>query len=61
MTAENQVTRWLLKIVPDAEPNADGEWIDADVPVQFEEDVYSFIPRKGWHVVQKAAPKYPRD
>lgn len=61
--ADNDTRRWMLKIVPDAEPNADGEWIDADVPCQFDDDrkIYDFVPRPGHHVVQRAAPKWPRD
>ena len=61
--AGNQTRRWLLKIVPDAEPNADGEWIDADVPIQFDDNraIYDFVPREGWHVVQRRRPEYPRD
>lgn len=61
--AENTTTRWMLKIVPDDQPNAEGVWIDADVPCQFDGDpeIYSFVPRPGHHVVQRAAPKYPRD
>lgn len=61
--AENTTRRWMLKIVPDASPNADGEWIDADVPCQFDSDkeIYSFVPRPDWHVVQRAAPTYPRE
>jgi len=53
----------MLKIVPDAEPNADGEWIDADVPCQFDDakKIYDFVPRPDWHVVQRAAPTYPRE
>lgn len=60
---ENTTNRWMLKIVPDAEPNAEGEWVDADVPCQFDDDkkIYDFVPRPGYHVVQRAAPKYPRD
>lgn len=60
--AENTTYRRMLKIVPDAEPNADGEWIDADVPFQFKgRALYDFIPRSGYHIVQSAAPRYPRD
>lgn len=59
---ENTTNRLMLKIVPDDDPNADGEWIDADVPCQFEgKALYDFIPRPGYHIVQSAAPKYPRD
>ena len=63
MTGENITRRWMLKIVPDARPNADGEWIDVDVPCQFDSDraIYSFVPRPGWHVVQRSAPTWPRE
>jgi hypothetical protein len=61
--AENTTRRWMLKIVPDAAPNADGEWVDADVPCQLDSnrEIYNFVPRPGYHVVQRAAPTYPRD
>ena len=61
--ADNTTSRWMLKIVPDAEPNAEGEWIDADVPCQFcgPKAIYDFIPRPGWHVVQRDHPKWPRE
>lgn len=60
---DNSTQRWMLKIVPDDRPNADGEWIDADVPCQFNDDreIYNFIPRPGWHVVQRSAPRWPRE
>lgn len=63
MKADNTTRRWMLKIVPDAEPNSDGEWIDADVPFQFweEKQIYNFVPRPGWHVVQRTEPKWPRE
>lgn len=62
MTGQNTTSRWMLKIVPDAEPNAEGEWIDADVPCQFEgQALWDFIPRPGYHVVQSRAPRYPRE
>lgn len=36
--------QYRLKIVPDAEPNADGRWIDVTVPHE--------APRAGWNNVE---------
>lgn len=58
----NQLTRpvqlWRLKIVPDAEPNADGEWIDVGTAqlrrdVSFSATVEHFADKipAGMHVV----------
>lgn len=47
------MARFDLKIVPDAEPNADGEWVTEDVPAAFTgRAIFSFVPKPGYHVVQ---------
>jgi len=44
--------KYQLKIVPDEEPNADGEWVDY---AGSEKPTYDTVVRKGWHVVQITA------
>lgn len=40
---------YRLKIVPNTEPNADGEWVDYSGS---EKPHYDMVIREGWHVVQ---------
>ena len=51
--------RFALKLVPDAEPDADGEWIVADLPADV--DPFALAPRDGYHVVAVGRPDDPRD
>ena len=48
-----------LKIVPNAELNADGEWIRVEVP--HGTCVWDFEPRPGYHVVSYQTPRSLRD
>jgi hypothetical protein len=50
------MTAMLLKIVPVDAPNADGIWIEHDVPPGV--DVYDVVPREGFHVVQAVGERY---
>jgi len=51
--------RLMLKVVPDAEPNDDGRWIEAEVPAGF--NPYDLAPIPGHHVVQYHEADDPRD
>lgn len=52
--------KYDLKVVPNAEPNADGEWMtDVEVPAGVR--IYDFVPRKGHHVVQGSPSRDPQD
>lgn len=53
------MARYDLKLVPDAEPNADGFWIEAEVPNGF--DLFKLTPKPGHHVVQARPTQDPRD
>jgi hypothetical protein len=39
-----------LEIVPNERPNADGEWIVADVPKHC--NPFDFVPKENYHVVK---------
>jgi hypothetical protein len=51
--------RVMLKIVPDDKPNADGRWIEAEVPQCIK--VFRLRPVAGHHVVAAAAVPDPQD
>jgi hypothetical protein len=40
---------YKLKLVPDSDPNAPGEWVDYSGS---EKPTYDTVVRAGWHVVQ---------
>lgn len=52
------MARLDLKIVPDSEPNAEGRWIETEVPPGF--DVFKLTPVEGHHVVSVRASDDPR-
>jgi hypothetical protein len=51
--------RYDLKIVPNAQPNADGEWIEAEVPKGF--DIIKLTPKPDHHVVAVRTTQDPRE
>lgn len=48
-----------LKIVPDDQPNAPGEWVRQEVP--HGSDPYDHVPKPGYHVVRYQSPRSLRD
>lgn len=51
--------RVKLKLVPDALPDADGYWIEADIP--FLVPVFDLVPVEGHHVVAISKAQDPQD
>lgn len=51
--------RLMLKVVPDAELNDDGRWIEAEMPAWF--NPYDLAPIPGHHVVQYHEAEDSRD
>lgn len=51
--------RLMLKIVPDDQPNADGRWIEAEIPSGF--NPHHLIPVPNHHVVQATPASDPQD
>ena len=44
------MANWWLKLVPNVEPNANGEWEKFDLGVVLPS--FNFTPRSGYHVVR---------
>lgn len=43
---------YQIKLVPDAEPNADGTWHTAGVPLGFQaQDFWNWAAKPGFHIV----------
>jgi hypothetical protein len=50
-----------VKVVPDAQPNADGVWELHDVPKTKGRGTFDFVPRPGFHIVAMRKPDDPQD